>query len=146
MNKTQDYRVVDLETYYRRGVYRHFTEDCKCSSSMTARVDVTELYDYSKQRGTKFYINFLYLLSRVLNARDDYKMVYMWETDELRIYNQVNPIQYIFHEDTETCSPVYSVYFEDYQTFYSACTADIEAAKETREYGLDYPGHPNWFD
>ena len=38
-----NYRVIDKETYYRKGVFRHFTEDCKCSTSMTARVDVTEL-------------------------------------------------------------------------------------------------------
>ena len=36
-----NYRVIDKETYYRKGVFRHFTEDCKCSTSMTARVDVT---------------------------------------------------------------------------------------------------------
>ena len=37
------YRVIDKDTYYRKGVFRHFSEDCKCSISMTARVDVTEL-------------------------------------------------------------------------------------------------------
>ena len=38
-----NYRVIDKETYYRKGVFRHFSEDCKCSASMTARIDVTEL-------------------------------------------------------------------------------------------------------
>ena len=50
-----NYKVIDKETYYRKGVYRHFTEDCKCSTSMTARIDVTELVSCSKARGTKFY-------------------------------------------------------------------------------------------
>ena len=39
----RNYRVIDKETYYRRGVFRHFSEDCKCSVSVTARVDVTAL-------------------------------------------------------------------------------------------------------
>ena len=43
-----NYKIIDKEKYYRKGVYRHFTEDCKCSTSMTARVDVTELVRYSK--------------------------------------------------------------------------------------------------
>lgn len=140
------YRILDLDTYYRRGVYRHFTEDCKCSTSMTARVDVTELYDSAKKRGTKFYIDFLYLLSKTLNSRDDYKIVYMWQSGSLRVYNKVNPIQYVFHEDTETCSPVYTEYFEAYDVFYQRCAADLERAKQSREYGLDYGGYPNWFD
>ena len=141
-----NYRVVDIETYYRKGVFRHFTEDCKCSTSMTARVDVTELVKYSKESSTKFYVNFLYILSKVLNSRDDYKMGYLWQTEELICYDRINPTHYIFHEDTETCTPVYTSYDPDYETFYKNASDDIEAAKQTREYGLDMEKHPNWFD
>lgn len=31
-----NYQVIDREKYYRKGVFRHFSEDCKCSTSMTA--------------------------------------------------------------------------------------------------------------
>ena len=141
-----NYKVVDLDSYYRKGVYRHFTEDCKCSSSITARIDVTDLVAYSKAKGTKFYINFLYLLSKVLNSRDDYKMNYLWQTNEVVCYDVIHPTQYIFHEDTETCTPVDTTYYEDYETFYAKALEDVEKAKETREYGLDAANHPNWFD
>ncbi len=141
-----NYRIIDKEKYYRKGVYRHFTEDCKCSVSMTARIDVTDTVSLSKQRNTKFYIDFLYVLTKVLNSRDDYKMSYLWQSDELICYDVINPTQYIFHEDTETCTPVYSRYYEDYETFYRCALDDIEKAKQTREYGLDTENHPNWFD
>ncbi len=141
-----NYRIIDKETYYRKGVFRHFTEDCKCSTSITARVDVTELAEWSKKTGTKFYINFLYLLTKVLNSRDDYRLGYRWQTDELICYDQINPTQYVFHEDTETCTPVYSTYSDDYAVFYRNALEDVEKAKQTREYGLDATNHPNWFD
>ena len=141
-----NYRIIDKETYYRKGVFRHFLEDCKCSTSVTARVDVTDLVEWSKKTGTKFYINFLYLLTKVLNSRDDYRMGYLWQTDELICYDQINPTQYIFHEDTETCTPVYTTYTEDYALFYRNALEDAEKAKQTREYGLDAINHPNWFD
>lgn len=141
-----NYKVIDREKYYRKGVYRHFSEDCKCSISMTARVDVTALAAYSKRMGTKFYINFLYLLSRVINSRDDYKMGYLWESDQLICYNVVNPTQYVFHEDTETCTPVYTQYHEDYASFYKCAKADIDRAKQAKVYELDMANHPNWFD
>lgn len=140
------YKVINKETYYRKGVFRHFSEDCKCSTSMTAKLDVTELAAYSRRQGTKFYLNFLYLLAKVLNSRDDYKMGYLWQTEELICYDVIHPTQYIFHEDTETCTPVYSSYYEDYETFYRAAEEDAERAKGTREYGLDMENHPNWFD
>ena len=141
-----NYRIIDKEKYYRKGVYRHFTEDCKCSVSMTARIDVTDTVRLSKQRNTKFYIDFLYVITKVLNSRDDYKMSYLWQSDELICYDVINPTQYIFHEDTENCTPVYSRYYDDYETFYRCALDDIEKAKQTREYGLDAENHPNWFD
>ena len=141
-----NYRIIDKEKYYRKGVYRHFTEDCKCSVSMTARIDVTALAEWSKKTGKKFYLCFLYILSKVLNSRDDYRMAYLWQSDELICYDVINPTQYIFHEDTETCTPVYTVYSEDFDEFYANALADAEKAKETREYLLDSENHPNWFD
>ena len=141
-----NYKVVDKDTYYRKGVFRHFSEDCKCSVSMTARIDVTELVNHSRKTNTKFYLNFLYLLSKVMNSREDYRMGYLWQTDELICYDRVNPTQYVFHDDTETCTPVYTEYSENYAVFYSNAYADLERAKKTREYGLDSVNHPNWFD
>lgn len=141
-----NYRIVDKETYYRKGVFRHFSEDCKCSVSMTARIDATDLAAYSREKVSKFYVNFLYLLSKTLNSRDDYKMGYLWQTDELICYDVINPTQYVFHDDTETCSPVYTTYAEDYDVFYVGALNDLETAKKTREYGLDMANHPNWFD
>ena len=141
-----NYKVIDREQYYRKGVFRHFSEDCKCSVSMTARVDVTDLVRWSKANGTRFYINFLYVLSKVLNSREDYRMAWLWQSGELICYDRIHPTQYVFHEDTETCTPVYTTYSEDYAVFYRNALADVEAAKKTREYGLDATNHPNWFD
>ncbi len=111
------YKIIDREHYYRKGVFRHFSEDCKCSVSMTARVDVTELVACSKRTSTKFYLNFLYVLSRVLNSREDYRMGWLWQTEQLICWDVIHPTQYVFHEDTETCTPVYSEYCEDYERF-----------------------------
>ena len=140
------YKIIDKQTYYRKGVYRHFTEDCKCSTSMTARIDVTELVEYSKKTGTKFYLNFLYLLSKVLNSRDDYKMDYLYKMDTLICYDVINPCHYVFHEDTETCTTVHSEYCEDYKVFYENALQDLENAKNTLEYVFDAEKYPNWFD
>lgn len=139
------YKVVNMDEYYRKGVFQHFAQT-KCSISMTARIDVQSLYDFSKKTNTKFYINFLYLLSKTLNSRDDYKLSWLYQSDQLIVYDKINPTQYIFHEDTETCTPVYTVYDDDYKNFYQNAMKDIEMAKKNHKYGLDMTNHPNWFD
>lgn len=141
-----NYKVIDKESYYRKGVFRHFSEDCKCSTSMTARIDVTALAEHSRRTGTKFYLNVLYPLSKVLNSREDYRMGYLWQTEELICYDVIHPTQYVFHEDTETCTPVYTEYDPDYERFYAGALRDLERAKQTRDYALDAAHHPNWFD
>ena len=139
------YRVIERDGYYRKEAFRRFSEDCKCSFSMTARVDVTELAAYSKRSGTRFYTNFLYVLSKALNSRDDYKMGYLWQSGELICYDTINPTQYVFDEQTETCSPVYTLYDPDYETFRRRAEEDIERAKRCGG-SFDGAGHPNWFD
>ena len=141
-----NYKVIDIDSYYRKGVFRHFSEDCKCSVSLTSRIDVTELAACSRQAGSRFYIDFLYILSKALNSREDYRMGWLWQTGELVCYDVIHPTQYVFHEDTETCTPVYSTYSEDYDVFYAGALRDLEEAKQTREYRLDAANHPNWFD
>ncbi len=140
------YKVIDRETYYRREVFRRFSEDCKCSLSLTARIDVTDLAAWSKATGTKFYLNFLYLLSKVLNSREDYRMDYLYRTGELIVYDAIHPTHYAFHADTETCTPVYSTYYPDYKTFYRHAEADLSWAKENPVYIREATKEPNRFD
>jgi hypothetical protein len=45
----------------------------------------------------------------------------------------INPTQYVFHEDTETCTPVYTTYFEDYDKFYRNAVKDVEDAKKNKK-------------
>lgn len=141
-----NYKIVDMETYYRRGVFRHFSEDCKCSVSITNRVDVTALRQWSKRTDTRFYINFLYVLSHALNAREDYRLMWDWQNERLLCWDKINPTQYVFHADTETFTLAYTEYDPDYAVFYARALADLEAAQKTRDYGLDSEHHPNWFD
>ena len=141
-----NYKVINKETYYRKETFKRFTENCKCSTSITSRIDVTKLVEYSQITKTKFYINFLYLLAKVMNSREDYRMAYLYKTDELICYDVINPSHYVFNNETETFDIVYSEYNEDYHKFYDAVNEQIEFAKEHPGYKSNTNDHPNWFD
>lgn len=57
-------------------------------------------------------------------------MGYVWQSRELICWDGIHPTQYVFFEETETGSPVYTTYVPDYAQFYDAAAADIEAARE----------------
>ena len=90
-----NYKVIDNDTYYRSVMFRHFTQDCKSSTSITHRVDVTDLLTCSRNNETKFYINSLYVLAKVLNSREDYRLSWRYDTQQLIAYGQINLTQYI---------------------------------------------------
>ena len=69
------YKIVDMETYYRRGVFRHFSQDCKCSVSLTSRVDVTALKQYSKATGLEALFGAMYLLGRQNRLRELFSVI-----------------------------------------------------------------------
>ena len=141
-----NYKVINKDTYYRKGAYENFTKGAKCSVSITGRIDVTRLIEQSKKTNTKFYINFLYILCKVLNSRDDYKMSYIWETDELVVYDKINPKHYVFLDDQEICTPVFTEYNANYDIFYQNMINDTEEAKKKGVYENNEATHSNWFD
>lgn len=142
----KEYQVVDIEKYYRKDVFKHFSKEVNCSFSITSDVDVTSLVAFCKAHNLKFYVVFLYLLSKALNSSDDYKYHYDFESHEVRLYKAINPAQYIFHDDSKTFTIAYTHYDPDFKKFYENAIQDIEKAKKSRGYGLDEENHPNWFD
>lgn len=140
-----NYKILDIETYYRKDAFLRFTEMSKASISITHKLDVTALQQHSKMTGTKFYINFLYCLARVINSRDDYKMAYFWQTKQTVVFDKMNIKHYVFFEDTETCTPIYTEFDDDYETFYKRCSDDIALAKQKHE-GNKEPEAQNYFE
>ncbi len=47
-----NYKIIDMEKYYRREMFRRFSEDCRCSVSMTSRLDVNKVVEASKKSQT----------------------------------------------------------------------------------------------
>lgn len=129
-------KFIDKEKYYRKDAFKVFTEDYKCSFAMSGRVDVTKLDAYSRKTGTKFYINFLYILQTVVNSRDDYKMIWFYKEEKLGVFSNVGVTHYVFHDDDETCTPVHTAYIADYPSFYKKVSNDIALGKE-RKYKPD---------
>lgn len=113
---------------------------------MTVRLDVTNLAEWSEKSQTKFYINFLWLLCLVLNSRDDFRMGWDRDAGQLICRDRIHLLQYVFHPETETCTPVYTRWQEDWSAFYKECSQDLEQAKRGGGYRLEPETHPNWFD
>ena len=101
---------------------------------MTVRMDVTNLIHYCKNNGQSFFINYLYLALRELNAIPEFRM--RVHNGEPYLYNRIdcsftvaNNYGYFVNRSAE---------FTDYKTFYQNVSAIADKAKNEKN---TYPEH-----
>lgn len=140
-----NYKIINIDDYYRKSPFLRFTKGPKCSISMTCKIDITKVFDVCKAKGEKINIALLYLIAKAVNSRDDYKMYYDFHSGELRCYDTFNITHYVFNKDNETCKMVHSKYDPNFEKFYIEVERQIEAAKDPG-FIEDTNDYPNCFD
>ena len=116
------FNVVDLADWKRK----HYMNAVRCTYSVTFDIDVEELAKNIKSLGLKAYPVQIYMLSRVVNEFQEFRMA-IDSHGRLGWWDITNPSYAIFNKATETFSSVYTPFNQDFRTFYDSCISDIEA-------------------
>lgn len=119
---------IDINNWSRAELYKEFINMRTSIYDMTVRMDVTALISYCKEKGQSFFINFLYLALRELNAIPEFRM--RIHDGEPYIYNKLdcsftvaNNYAYFVNRSVEFCN---------YSNFYNKVSAVIEKAKNEK--------------
>lgn len=143
-----EWSLINTEKWQRYEHFRHFMEDSPCNVWLTDDIDVTSLYQACHRSGRSFYIAMLYAVSRVINSRDEFKLRAvdspMYEHLMPAVWDRVDPVHNVFHEDSETYTSTFTVYDPDFEIFYSHCDEDIERARRLRI--MSVPAAENTFE
>lgn len=124
---------VNLESWNRRELYEHYHKTVPCGYSMTANLSVGELLKNVKEKGIKFYPAMLYLLMRVCNRHEEFRMV-MNEEGNPAVWPQVVPSFTVFHPEWETFSCLWCPYEEDFSQFYQGYQRVMEEFGNRKEF------------
>ena len=79
---------LDMDTWNRAELFREFIGMTTSIYDMTVRMDVTNLIHYCKNNGQSFFINYLYLALRELNAIPEFRM--RVHNGEPYLYNRID--------------------------------------------------------
>ena len=119
---------LDMDTWNRAELFREFISMTTSIYDMTVRMDVTNLINSCKENGQSFFINYLYLALRELNAIPEFRM--RVHNGEPYLYNRIdcsftvaNNYGYFVNRSTE---------FTDYKTFYQNVSAIAEKSKSEK--------------
>lgn len=135
MVKEAGYKPLDMKTWARTPYYNYYAHGSKGMCAVTADLDITAL---AKKAGLdKLYIPLLYCVTKVINARKEFRVGYCKENGELMVWDYVSPIHRVFHPDTETFTRVCTEWKEDYKDFAKGAAADIAAGEKCATLNAD---------
>lgn len=120
-----NFNIINTEKWERKPYFDHFLNNVRCTYSMTANLDITELLLEVKRRKIKTYPVFIYMLSSVANRHKEFRTCFN-ENRQLGYWDVINPCYTIFHKDSETFSNIWTEYNNDFNLFYKNYIKDIE--------------------
>jgi chloramphenicol O-acetyltransferase type A len=138
-----NYTKIDIENWERRDLFRLYTTDLKLVMNATVDIDVTNLIRYKREHNLRFYPLMMWVVSKRINARDEFKYAFDENGDLIR-WDFVSPSYTDFNEETETFVKFVTEYSPDLKTFHDRAVADMEAHKHERGFLPDQP--KNFFD
>lgn len=103
-----NYRIVDYENWPRREMYEFFCAADQPFYNVAYRLDVTNVYDFSKENGVSFYLALTYLVTRALNSVEAFRYAKLDGRivlfDELMpSFTDLRPGEELFHIVTMPC-------------------------------------------
>ena len=126
------FHPIDFEKYPRAEVYRHFRSECPCAYNVTALCDVTRVRERTKARGFRFYAAMIWLLGRVVNAHEEFRIA---ERDGVPgVYDVCHPSYTVPNGVPEGFSGIWTPYEDDFVRFHEAYLRDVAEYSPSTRY------------
>ncbi|WP_188593043.1 type A chloramphenicol O-acetyltransferase [Paenibacillus silvae] len=115
---------IDFDVWNRTEVFNHYMNQ-NTSFSLTQEIDVSVLYRFIKQHKYRFTPALIFLITTVVNSHPAFRTSYNCE-GELGYWDRLDPLYTIFDRRSESFSAVWTSVTNDFETFHTAYTADVE--------------------
>lgn len=138
-----NYKIIDLNSWTRGILFNYYIEKMRIVMSLTVDIDVKPLYEFTKKNGLKFYPSMIWVVSKVVNAHDEFK--YSWDSSgNLIKWDVIFPSYVDFHKEDEKFTKQVTVFSDDLFKFHAEFLRDCEKYKNIRAIVKNQP--PNFFD
>ncbi len=138
-----NYTKIVLEEWNRGSLFWFYIEKMRIVMSLTVDIDVAPLCAYAKRKGLKFYPAMIWVVSKVINAHDEFK--YSWNNaGSLIRWDTVSPSYTVFNEEDEAFSKFVTEYSDSLPEFCQRYERDLQKHQNSRAI---IEGQPeNFFD
>ncbi|OIB04412.1 CatU [Paenibacillus sp. LC231] len=138
------FHIINVEEWTRKPYYEHYLRSNKCTFSITVDIDITRLLYSLKANGFKLYPAFIYMVTRVVNDRVEFKTSFSPE-GELGYWDRMTPSYTFFHNDDHTFSCLWTAFSNDFYRFHDHYEQDMEQYRDTKGLFVKENPPPNTF-
>jgi len=131
------HKTVNIEKWNRKEHFDAYRDAIKCGFSLTVKLDISAIIPFVKEQGFKFYPVMIYLLSKAVNQHPEFKMA--MKDGDLIIWDSVNPVYTVLHQDTETFSALSVPYTDSFQDFIASYNAVLQRNENNRSFLPEKP-------
>ncbi|MBU1145752.1 MAG: chloramphenicol acetyltransferase [Firmicutes bacterium] len=129
-------KIIDVDSWHRKKHYNYYKDFDLPHFSITANVDITNLYHFAKKNQTSFFATLLYYVMKVVNDIPELK--YRIRGNEVILHDTIHP-SYTVLANEDLFQFVTSTFTEDFQAFLHKVDQDIDYVK-IHENLDDIPG------
>lgn len=129
----EPYTRVTLNEWSRGSLFQSYMDHMRIVMSLTVDIDVTELIAFAKKNRLKFYPSMIWVVSKVVNAHDEFK--YGWDGEgNLIKWDFISPSYTDFHKEDEGFTKYVTAYSDDLFDFCGRFALDQEKNRNKRAF------------
>ena len=134
------FKSYELDNPSQYDWFRKFSNPCY---GMNVKVDVTEVVKTSKESGTSFFANVLFLLTTALNSVPEMRMREV--KNEIRLYDVINPTFTVMTDSGKFVNAGFKM-TNDYKEFYDTTRRIIDEKKKQTTFTAKYNDSSDYDD
>lgn len=124
-------KKVNIGSLTRRESFNNFRLYSDPVFSIGTRLDVTELYEFCKQKKLSFFSVFLFVVTREINEINDFKLRIV--DNEVVMFDVIHP-SFIVMRENKTITTCCTRYIPDFNVFYQNNRNDIVNMRTSLQY------------
>lgn len=139
-----NFNPIDMDNWSRKPYFEHYLNHVRCTYSMTANIDITDLLSAAKNNGIKLYPALIHMISTVVNRHIEFRTCFNSE-GKLGYWDSLSPSFTIFHDNDRTFSSIWTLYDEEFNDFYSRYLDDMKMYGSVKQFAAKANEPPNIF-
>lgn len=131
------FNIINMNTWKRTECFNHFFNNAKCTYSITVNIGITNLYNYIKTNKLRFYPTFTWVVSKVINKYQEFKMAFDKE-HRLGFFDEIGPSYSVLNDKTKVMSDLYTAFNTVFLNFYEDMINALNSYKSNTNFTTQF--------